>query len=234
MPPAGRGAPRRRRPVPGGRRRQGHGDVLATSPTRSPATYGFWLGDAFASGGSIGYDHKAMGITARGAWESVQRHFRELGRDVQERGLHGRRHRRHVAATCSATGCCSRGTSGWSAAFDHRHIFLDPTPDAERSCEERERLFELPRSSWADYDASLISEGGGVFPRTAKSIPLSPQVREALDDRAPSALTPNELIQAILRAPVDLLWNGGIGTYVKATRRDARRRRRQGQRRACA
>ncbi len=176
--------------------------------------YGFWLGDAFASGGSVGYDHKAMGITARSAWVSVQRHFRELGIDVQAQEF-----------TVAGVGDMSGDVFGNGmmlsphirlvAAFDHRHVFLDPDPDAAAGDAERRRLFEVPRSSWADYDTSLISEGGGVFPRSAKSIPLSPQVQAALDIEA-DRLTPTELIQAILRAPVDLLWNGGIGTYVKA------------------
>lgn len=176
--------------------------------------YGFWLGDAFASGGSVGYDHKAMGITARSAWVSVQRHFRELGVDVQAQDF-----------TVAGIGDMSGDVFGNGmmlsphirlvAAFDHRHVFLDPDPDPASSLAERERLFALPRSSWDDYDRSLISEGGGVFPRTAKSIELTEQVRAALDVDA-ERLTPSELIQAILRAPVDLLWNGGIGTYVKA------------------
>ena len=178
------------------------------------ADYGFWLGDAFASGGSVGYDHKAMGITARGAWVSVQRHFREMGTDCQNEDF-----------TCVGIGDMSGDVFGNGmlcsehirlvAAFDHRDIFLDPSPDAATSYAERKRLFDLPRSSWKDYDPALISEGGGVFPRSAKSIPLSPQVRAALDLDATS-LTPAELIRAILLAPVDLLWNGGIGTYVKA------------------
>ncbi len=178
------------------------------------ADYGFWLGDAFASGGSSGYDHKEMGITARGAWESVKRHFRELGRDIQREDF-----------TVVGIGDMSGDVFGNGmllsrhirlvGAFDHRHVFLDPDPDAERSFEERRRLFGLPRSSWADYDRDLISEGGGVFARTVKSIPLSEQARAALGVRAES-LAPNELIQALLRAKVDLLWNGGIGTYVKA------------------
>jgi glutamate dehydrogenase len=177
--------------------------------------YGFWLGDAFASGGSSGYDHKAMGITARGAWESVKRHFRELGHDVQSDDF-----------TVVGIGDMSGDVFGNGmllsrhirliGAFDHRHVFLDPDPDAARSWEERKRLFELPRSSWADYDAALISEGGGVFPRTAKSIPLSEQAQAALRVGV-DALAPNELIQALLRAPVALLFNGGVGTYVKAT-----------------
>jgi glutamate dehydrogenase len=176
--------------------------------------YGFWLGDAFASGGSSGYDHKAMGITARGAWESVKRHFRELGHDVQKEDF-----------TVVGVGDMSGDVFGNGmllskhirlvGAFDHRHVFIDPHPDAARSWEERRRLFELPRSSWVDYDAELISEGGGVFPRTAKSIPLTAQMREALDVRG-EAMAPNDLIRALLTAPVDLLWNGGIGTYVKA------------------
>lgn len=178
--------------------------------------YGFWLGDAFASGGSVGYDHKAMGITARGAWESVRRHFRERGIDCQTEDF-----------TCVGIGDMSGDVFGNGmllsehtrlvAAFDHRDIFLDPDPDAAASYAERRRLFDLPRSSWQDYDASLISPGGGVFSRSAKSVPVSAQVRRALgiaDDVA--AMTPAELMRAILLADVDLLWNGGIGTYVKA------------------
>jgi glutamate dehydrogenase len=181
------------------------------------ADYGFWLGDAFASGGSVGYDHKAMGITARGAWESVERHFREMGRDVQAEDI-----------TVVGIGDMSGDVFGngmllsrhirLMVAFDHRHVFLDPDPDAEQSFAERERLFALPRSSWADYDPALISPGGGVFPRTAKSVPVSPQVAARLGLPGTSrALTPAELISAVLKAPVDLLWNGGIGTYVKAS-----------------
>ncbi len=179
------------------------------------ADYDFWLGDAFASGGSVGYDHKAMGITARGAWVSVQRHFREMGIDCQTQDF-----------TCVGIGDMSGDVFGNGmlcsehirlvAAFDHRDIFLDPNPDPAASYAERRRLFDLPRSSWKDYDASLISEGGGVFPRTAKSIPLAEPVRAALGIEA-TALTPAELMRAILLAPVDLLWNGGIGTYVKAS-----------------
>ncbi|HYY61273.1 MAG TPA: NAD-glutamate dehydrogenase domain-containing protein, partial [Burkholderiales bacterium] len=180
------------------------------------AEYGFWLGDAFASGGSAGYDHKKMAITARGAWESVKRHFRELGLNTQTTDF-----------TVVGIGDMSGDVFGNGmllsrhirllAAFDHRHIFLDPAPDADASYRERERLFKLPRSSWADYDAKLISKGGGVFPRTAKSVPLSSEARTALGVEA-EALTPSELISAILKAPVDLLYNGGIGTYVKAHR----------------
>jgi glutamate dehydrogenase len=179
------------------------------------AEYGFWLGDAFASGGSAGYDHKAMGITARGAWESVKRHFRELGVDVQAADV-----------TVVGIGDMSGDVFGNGmllsrhlrlvAAFNHEHIFLDPDPDPEVSYAERERLFALPRSSWAEYDPAAISPGGGVFPRTVKSIELSPQARAALGVEA-EALPPNELIRAILLAQVDLLWNGGIGTYVKAS-----------------
>ncbi|MEV8373434.1 NAD-glutamate dehydrogenase [Kribbella sp. NPDC056861] len=178
--------------------------------------YGFWLGDAFASGGSVGYDHKAMGITARGAWESVKRHFREMGHDCQNADF-----------TVVGVGDMSGDVFGNGmllsehirlvAAFDHRHIFLDPTPDAASSFVERQRLFDLPRSSWADYEQSLISAGGGIYPRTDKAIPITPEVREALGlEGHPTSLTPNELMQAIVKAPVDLFWNGGIGTYVKA------------------
>jgi glutamate dehydrogenase len=177
--------------------------------------YGFWLGDAFASGGSQGYDHKGMGITARGAWESVKRHFRELGLDTQATdftvvGIGD------MAGDVFGNGLLLSEHIGLVGAFNHMHVFLDPDPDPARSFAERRRLFELPRSSWDDYDRSLISEGGGVFARSAKSIPLSPQVRERLGVEH-ERLTPNELIRALLRAPVDLLWNGGIGTYVKAT-----------------
>jgi glutamate dehydrogenase len=180
------------------------------------AEYAFWLGDAFASGGSAGYDHKAMGITARGAWISVQRHFRDLGMDIQREDF-----------TVAGIGDMSGDVFGNGmllsphirlvAAFDHRHVFLDPDPDPSTSFAERERLYALPRSSWEDYDRSLISPGGGVFPRSAKSIPITPEVRARLDLPADvDALTPAELIKRILMAPVDLLWNGGIGTYVKA------------------
>jgi len=178
--------------------------------------YGFWLGDAFASGGSAGYDHKAMGITARGAWVSVQRHFREMGVDCQSEDF-----------TCVGVGDMSGDVFGNGmllsrhirlvAAFDHRHIFLDPSPDAATSYDERRRLFDLPRSSWEDYDENLISEGGGVYSRSLKSIPVSAQVREALGiEDGVTSMTPPELMRAILLADVDLLWNGGIGTYVKS------------------
>ena len=176
---------------------------------------GFWLGDAFASGGSVGYDHKAMGITARGAWVSVTRHFAEMGIDVQSDPV-----------TVAGVGDMSGDVFGNGmllskslklvAAFDHRHIFLDPDPDPATSWAERARLFGLPRSSWADYDETLISKGGGVFPRAQKSIPLSPQVQALLGLEA-EALSPSELMTAILTARVDLMWFGGIGTYIKAS-----------------
>ncbi|MFK5585025.1 NAD-glutamate dehydrogenase [Serinicoccus sp. LYQ131] len=179
--------------------------------------YGFWLDDAFASGGSAGYDHKGMGITAKGAWESVKRHFRELGLDTQSEDF-----------TVVGVGDMSGDVFGNGmllsehirlvAAFDHRHIFLDPDPDAAASYAERQRLFELPRSTWEDYDASLISEGGGVYPRTQKSIPVSAQVRQRLGlPEGTTKMAPHELLRGILTAPADLLWNGGIGTYVKAS-----------------
>ena len=174
----------------------------------------FWLDDAFASGGSNGYDHKAMGITARGAWVSVQRHFSEMGIDVQSDSI--------TVAGCGdmsgdvfGNGMLLSKALKLVAAFDHRHIFIDPAPDPLTSWKERKRMFELPRSSWEDYDTSLISKGGGVFPRTAKQIKLSRQAREALGIDA-KEIEPEALISAILRAPVDLLWFGGIGTYVKA------------------
>ncbi|MCR5980494.1 NAD-glutamate dehydrogenase [Gordonia jinghuaiqii] len=180
-------------------------------------SYGFWLGDAFASGGSAGYDHKAMGITARGAWESVKRHFREMGTDTQSEDF-----------TVVGIGDMSGDVFGNGmllsehirlvAAFDHRHIFVDPDPRAQTSFGERKRLFELPRSSWADYDTDLISAGGGVWARDRKSIPISPEMASALGlEGGVDELSPPELIRAILLAPVDLLWNGGIGTYVKAS-----------------
>ncbi|GIJ11123.1 NAD-glutamate dehydrogenase [Micromonospora andamanensis] len=177
----------------------------------------FWLGDAFASGGSAGYDHKKMGITARGAWESVKRHFREMGHDTQSQDF-----------TVVGVGDMSGDVFGNGmllsehirlvAAFDHRHIFLDPDPDPATSYAERKRLFELSRSTWEDYNPELISAGGGVYPRTAKSVPISPQVRTVLGlDDDVEQLSPQELMKAILTAPVDLFWNGGIGTYVKAS-----------------
>jgi glutamate dehydrogenase len=182
-------------------------------------SYGFWLGDAFASGGSVGYDHKAMGITAKGSWEAVKRHFREMGVDTQTEDF-----------TVVGVGDMSGDVFGNGmllsqhirllAAFDHRHVFLDPDPDAAASWRERQRMFDLPRSSWDDYDKSLISEGGGVYDRDQKAIPVSPQVREALGidglEEGVDEMSPPNLIKAILQAPVDLLFNGGIGTYIKA------------------
>ncbi|MFQ5783478.1 MAG: NAD-glutamate dehydrogenase [Alphaproteobacteria bacterium] len=178
------------------------------------ADYGFWLDDAFASGGSSGYDHKKMGITARGAWESVKRHFRELGIDTQT-----------TEFTCVGIGDMSGDVFGNGmllsehirliGAFNHLHIFFDPDPDAAASFAERKRLFETPRSSWADYDPKLIAKGGGVFDRKAKSIPVTPAMKKLLGVRG-DKVTPSDLIRALLLAPVDLLWNGGIGTYVKA------------------
>jgi glutamate dehydrogenase len=177
--------------------------------------YGFWLGDAFASGGSVGYDHKVMGITARGAWETVKRHFRELGTDIQT-----------APFTCVGVGDMSGDVFGNGmllspatkllAAFDHRHIFIDPAPDPAASLAERRRLFEKPRSSWADYDKTLLSKGGAVFERSAKAIEIGPEAKAALG-LAADRMTPAELMRGILKAPVDLLWFGGIGTYVKAS-----------------
>ena len=179
------------------------------------AAYGFWLGDAFASGGSVGYDHKKMGITARGAWESAKRHFRALSHDIQT-----------TPFTVVGIGDMSGDVFGNGmllstqiklvAAFDHRHIFIDPHPDVARSFAERQRLFNLPRSSWDDFDRSAMSEGGGIYPRSAKSISLSAAAREVLGIDA-TELTPGELLHALLQAPVDMVYNGGIGTYVKAT-----------------
>ncbi len=178
------------------------------------ASYDFWLGDAFASGGSVGYDHKVMGITARGAWESVRRHAKVLGRNADTDPLTvvgiG-----DMSGDVFGNGLLCSSNLRLIAAFDHRHMFLDPDPDGPVSFAERQRLFGLARSSWADYDASLISQGGGVFARTDKSIALSPQIRARLGV-IDLEMAPHQLISAILRAPVDLLWNGGIGTYVKA------------------
>jgi glutamate dehydrogenase len=213
-------------PPPGVVRHDGDDPYLVVAADKGTATfsdianeiskdYDFWLGDAFASGGSAGYDHKKLGITARGAWESVRRHLSELGTDVDS-----------IDFTVVGVGDMSGDVFGNGmlrsrhikliGAFDHRHVFLDPDPDPEASFAERERLFGLPGSSWADYDEGLISAGGGAFPRTAKSIALSPEARAALGVESES-LTPNEVIRALLGAPVDLLWNGGIGTYVKAS-----------------
>ena len=176
--------------------------------------HGFWLDDAFASGGSKGYDHKKMGITARGAWEAIKRHFRELGTDIQKEDF-----------TVIGVGDMSGDVFGNGmllsrhirllAAFDHRHIFLDPNADAETGFAERERLFALPRSSWDDYDKQLIGKGGGIFARTCKEIPLSPEVRDLIGSTA-EKMSPPELIHALLKAKADLLWFGGIGTYIKA------------------
>ncbi|ESQ85606.1 hypothetical protein AEAC466_00095 [Asticcacaulis sp. AC466] len=178
------------------------------------ADYGFWLGDAFASGGSVGYDHKAMGITAKGAWEAVKRHFREIGKDIQTETF-----------ICAGVGDMSGDVFGNGmllsqqtklvAAFDHRDIFIDPNPDPAASFAERQRMFALPRSSWQDYNKDLISKGGGIFPRSQKSIPLSPEMKVLLDLEA-NEVSPFELMQAILKARVELLYFGGIGTYIKA------------------
>ncbi|HEX2800461.1 MAG TPA: NAD-glutamate dehydrogenase domain-containing protein, partial [Phenylobacterium sp.] len=203
----------------------GHDPYLVVAADKGTATfsdianglaedYGFWLGDAFASGGSAGYDHKAMGITARGAWEAVKRHFRELGKDIQ-------------AEPFTVVGCGDMSGDVFGngmllskqirliAAFDHRHIFLDPNPEPAKSWIERARMFALPRSSWADYNGKLISRGGGVFARDLKSVPLSAEVRAMLGVKA-EALAPADLINAILKAPAELLYLGGIGTYIKA------------------
>ncbi|WP_349733943.1 NAD-glutamate dehydrogenase [Pseudomonas jessenii] len=177
--------------------------------------YGFWLGDAFASGGSAGYDHKKMGITAKGAWVGVQRHFRERGINVQEDSITvvgvG-----DMAGDVFGNGLLMSDKLQLVAAFNHLHIFIDPNPEPASSFAERQRLFDLPRSAWSDYDTSLMSEGGGIFSRSAKSIAISPQMQERFDIQA-DKLTPTELLNALLKAPVDLLWNGGIGTYVKAS-----------------
>jgi glutamate dehydrogenase len=179
------------------------------------AEWKFWLGDAFASGGSVGYDHKKMGITARGAWEAVKRHFRELGTDIQTQpfrviGIGD------MSGDVFGNGMLLSKAIHLVAAFDHRHIFLDPQPDAAASFAERQRMFALPRSSWADYNAKLISQGGGVFDRTAKSIPLSAEVR-AMTGLTEDSVTPDQLIKALLTSACDLLWFGGIGTYIKAS-----------------
>ena len=215
-------------PPPGVVRLDGDDPYLVVAADKGTATYSdvaneiaaryhYWLGDAFASGGSEGFDHKKMGITARGAWESVRWHFAALGLnpDTDEFTAVGIG---DMSGDVFGNGMLLSEHLKLVAAFDHRHVFLDPAPDPAASFAERRRLFELPRSSWADYDTSLISAGGGVWPRTAKSVPVSEQARAALGlDAAVTALSPDELISAILRAPVDLLWNGGIGTYVKAS-----------------
>jgi glutamate dehydrogenase len=214
-------------PPPDVVRRDGDDPYLVVAADKGTATfsdvaneiaagYGFWLGDAFASGGSEGYDHKKMGITARGAWESVRAHFAALGMnpgtdDFTVAGIGD------MSGDVFGNGMLLSRHIKLVAAFDHRHVFVDPDPDPAVSFAERERMFALPRSSWADYDVSLISAGGGVWPRSAKSVPVSPQARAALGiDAGVAALSPDELISAMLAAPVGLLWNGGIGTYVKA------------------
>ena len=206
-------------------RRDGEDPYLVVAADKGTATfsdiangvsedYGFWLDDAFASGGSVGYDHKAMGITAKGAWVSVMRHFREMGHDTQSQDF-------TVAGIGDMMGDVFGNGMLLSkhirlvAAFNHMHIFVDPNPDSAKTYKERDRLFKLPRSSWEDYDKKLISKGGGVFSRSDKSIKITKEMKEALDIKS-DKLTPDELIKAILVAPVDLLWNGGIGTYVKA------------------
>jgi glutamate dehydrogenase len=187
---------------------------LSNTANSISSQYGYWLGDAFASGGRTGYDHKKIGITARGTWECVKHHFRNLGVDIQKQPF----------AVCAigdmsgdvfGNGMLQSKTTRLVAAFDHRHIFIDPDPDPARSYQERERLFNLPRSSWRDYDPSAISKGGGIFDRSARTIRLSPQMRTLLHTQAESA-SGEEIIRRILTAPVDLLYNGGIGTYVKA------------------
>ena len=208
-------------------RRDGDDTYLVVAADKGTATfsdiangisrdYGFWLDDAFASGGSAGYDHKAMGITARGAWESVKRHFRELGTDIQAEDF-----------TCVGVGDMSGDVFGNGmmlsdhtrliGAFNHLHIFVDPDPDPKRSMAERKRLFALPRSSWSDYNAKLISKGGGVFERRAKAIKVSEPMRRAFALGPKDTITPNELVRAMLKAPVDLLFFGGIGTFVKSS-----------------
>ncbi len=179
------------------------------------ADYGFWLGDAFASGGSAGYDHKKMAITARGGWVSVERHFREIGKDISKESFTavgvG-----DMAGDVFGNGMLLSHNIKLVAAFNHKHIFIDPNPDTAKSYAERKRLFELPRSNWTDYAPALISKGGGVYERTAKLIKLNAETRAVLGTEL-TECTPDELIRTILKAPVDLLWNGGIGTYVKAT-----------------
>ncbi len=175
----------------------------------------FWLDDAFASGGSAGYDHKKMGITSRGAWVSVKRHFRELDIDPEKDdftvvGIGD------MSGDVFGNGMLLSKHTKLIGAFNHMHIFLDPNPDPEISYEERKRLFNLPRSAWTDYNPELISTGGGVFNRSAKSIKLTPEIKHILNTKKDS-MVPNELIKAMLKAPVDLIWNGGIGTFVKSS-----------------
>jgi len=187
---------------------------LSDTANRVSEQYGFWLGDAFASGGSAGYDHKKMGITARGAWECVKHHFRNLGVDVQKQpftavGIGD------MSGDVFGNGVLLSPVMKLQAAFNHAHVFIDPEPDVEASFKERRRLFDLPRSSWRDYDAGLISEGGGIFDRSAKAIAVTPQMKKLLDIQADSA-SGEEVVRRILTAKVDLLYNGGIGTYVRA------------------
>ena len=207
-------------------RRDGDDPYLVVAADKGTATFsdtanglseahGFWLDDAFASGGSAGYDHKKMAITARGAWEAVKRHFREMNLDIQTQpfsviGVGD------MSGDVFGNGMLLSRQTRLLAAFDHRDIFIDPNPDAESSFAERQRLFALPRSSWQDYDKSLISKGGGIFPRQLKAIPLSAEM-QALSGLTAKTATPQELMHALLLAPADLLWFGGIGTYVKAT-----------------
>ncbi|OOR92109.1 glutamate dehydrogenase [Moraxella caviae] len=183
------------------------------------AEYGFWLQDAFASGGSAGYDHKGMGITARGAWESVKRHFRLMDKDIQQKDDFTVVGIGDMSGDVFGNGMLLSRHIRLQAAFNHLHIFIDPNPDAAKSYAERERLFNLPRSMWTDYDSALISEGGGVFNRSDKSIKITPQMQVAFDI-AEDELTPNELLNKLLKAPVDLIWNGGIGTYIKSSDED--------------
>ncbi|HEV2674863.1 MAG TPA: NAD-glutamate dehydrogenase [Aliidongia sp.] len=211
-------------------RRDGDDPYLVVAADKGTATfsdiangcaieYGFWLGDAFASGGSIGYDHKAMGITARGAWEAVKRHFRELGTDIQTTDF-----------TCIGIGDMAGDVFGNGmllsqhtrllAAFNHMHIFIDPEPDSARTWLERKRLFDLPRSTWNDYDRSLLSKGGAIYERSAKSLTLSDEAKARLGLKS-ATISPNDLIRVLLKLPVDLLWFGGIGTYVKASTESA-------------
>ena len=191
---------------------------LSDTANSVSAQYGFWLGDAFASGGSNGYDHKVEGITARGAWECVLHHFRNMGQDIQVEpftmiGIGD------MSGDVFGNGALRSPVTRLVAAFNHQHIFIDPTPDLEKSFAERDRLFALPRSTWRDYDTSIISEGGGIFDRSAKAIPVSPQVRALIGIEA-DEVTGEEMIRRLLTAKVDLLYNGGIGTYVKASSED--------------
>ena len=181
------------------------------------AEYNFWLDDAFASGGSVGYDHKAMGITARGGWESVKRHFRMRGMDIQNRDDFNVVGIGDMSGDVFGNGMLRSTHTKLVAAFNHMHIFIDPSPDTATSFAERQRLFKLPRSSWEDYEKSLISQGGGIFSRQDKTIAISPEMK-ALFDISDDSLAPNDLISALLRSPVDLIWNGGIGTYVKSSK----------------